>query len=1029
MIMRQRLLRTTSAAALVRALQVSATLPLALALLVSEPATAGTISTNAAAVSLLSGFSSLPQSAFSANLAATIAINNNASAAQRSQAYSDANNLDPNPTAYVSSGQTQSGIAQLSDGLGTVASSVLSNMVNNYSASAANTSVYNVFRQAYTLSGADSSNDKTYFGNLKVYDTAYNYTTSVNGYQTTSNGDPRPFLISTSIQLYTAPGTSAAYGLPGSTYATAATSPSFPSGHTTGGWTYALLEAIMLPERYQQEITRGSEYGYSRVVLGVHYALDAIAGRILALKDVASMLNNTSGYVDGTVGGVAIPADYASAFASATSTYRSALQQACGSLTIASCVTGNSGDRFANSATNRANYTYQLTYGLSPVGNTTLAPVVPQGAEVLLATRFPYLSAEQRREVLYTTELPSGYALDDGSGWARLDLYSAAAGYGALRSDVTVTLDKSLGGFNAADTWSNSITGSGRLIKNGSGSLTLSGTNSFGGIQVNAGTLALTGSNTFSGASQIGSNGTLVVAIDGASAGSGAGSYARITGTGSASFTAGGTLQPVMGAELASTSGYKNPAVGTQYTIVSTAAANGVSGRFSNLVLSSTTQASLLADTTLTVSYAANAVVLSVTPTSYSRASIATTGTQASVAGALDRIRSNTGYGATADADTSSLLGVVGSLGSAQLSGGLTQLSGVGVLNHSGSSLAVSQAVNQVLGSRLAQLHGGSASLADRASQGMFGFALNGAGGGVDQVNAGSTGIAGGDDGLAGGGALSGLTTWARGLGVFSRNYGDGNAPGFNSRVGGAVVGADYQLTEQVLLGGSFGYARSRVTGSEGTGRTEGNSYQVAGYGSWTPGAFFVDGSIGYTFSDFESRRNLSLGSFSGTAKGNTTGGDLGLALRAGKRFDLAGFAVEPDAGFAYDRITTDGFTESGAGAFNLTVGKNTVNSLRSSVGGRISRSLKTNEGITVEPELRAHWQHEILDENASTTSSLVGVPFSVQNAKPGRDAAVVGASLAGVLSDQVKIFAAYDATVRANQTDHALTGGIRIKW
>ena len=49
---------------------------------------------------------------------------------------------------------------------------------------------------------------------------------------------------------------------------------------------------------------------------------------------------------------------------------------------------------------------------------------VPKGAEVLLETRFPYLNADQRRWILYSTGLPSGYVfLDDAEGWGRLNLY------------------------------------------------------------------------------------------------------------------------------------------------------------------------------------------------------------------------------------------------------------------------------------------------------------------------------------------------------------------------------------------------------------------------------------------------------------------------------------------------------------------------------------------------------------------------------------------------------------------------------
>ncbi|NKE57961.1 hypothetical protein FXN61_14410 [Lentzea sp. PSKA42] len=116
---------------------------------------------------------------------------------------------------------------------------------------------------------------------------------------------------------------------------------------------------------------------------------------------------------------------------------------------------------------------------------------VPKGAEVLLETRLPYLSACQRREVLRTTGLPSGHALLDGpEQWGRLNLFAAADGFGAFDSDVRVEMDANRGGFHAADTWYNAIGGGGGLVKRGSGTLTLAGANSYtGGTRVEGGTL------------------------------------------------------------------------------------------------------------------------------------------------------------------------------------------------------------------------------------------------------------------------------------------------------------------------------------------------------------------------------------------------------------------------------------------------------------------------------------------------------------------------------------------------------------
>ncbi len=69
-------------------------------------------------------------------------------------------------------------------------------------------------------------------------------------------------------------------------------SPSYPSGHTTYGYTESVVLAILVPERYQQMITRAAEYGSNRIVVGAHYAMDVLGGRAVALHAVAHLLAN-----------------------------------------------------------------------------------------------------------------------------------------------------------------------------------------------------------------------------------------------------------------------------------------------------------------------------------------------------------------------------------------------------------------------------------------------------------------------------------------------------------------------------------------------------------------------------------------------------------------------------------------------------------------------------------------------------------------------------------------------------------------
>jgi hypothetical protein len=83
-------------------------------------------------------------------------------------------------------------------------------------------------------------------------------------------------------------------------------------------------------------------------------------------------------------------------------------------------------------------YTLRLTYGLPTTDSTDIPATVPQGAEVLLATRQPYLDTDQRREVLRTTAISSdNLLLDDTEGWGRLNLYAAADGYGRFDTEPT----------------------------------------------------------------------------------------------------------------------------------------------------------------------------------------------------------------------------------------------------------------------------------------------------------------------------------------------------------------------------------------------------------------------------------------------------------------------------------------------------------------------------------------------------------------------------------------------------------------
>ena len=64
---------------------------------------------------------------------------------------------------------------------------------------------------------------------------------------------------------------------------------SYPSGHMAFGWSLALVLAEVAPDRAEAILTRGRQYGESRVVCAVHYPSDVAAGQVIATAVVGRL--------------------------------------------------------------------------------------------------------------------------------------------------------------------------------------------------------------------------------------------------------------------------------------------------------------------------------------------------------------------------------------------------------------------------------------------------------------------------------------------------------------------------------------------------------------------------------------------------------------------------------------------------------------------------------------------------------------------------------------------------------------------
>jgi membrane-associated phospholipid phosphatase len=208
---------------------------------------------------------------------------------------------------------------------------------------------------------------------------------------------------------------------------------SFPSGHTTNTYEAGLTLATLLPRLAPEVLARTSEQGTDRLVLGVHYPLDIMGGRISGEVAAAARWSD--------------PAYVSEVLRPARHELLTYLRSKCG--TIGHCVATEQAYRdnpfggarmpggTAEIVTNRASalkvFEQRLTYGFRKTGAAGQAPSVPAGAQNLLLTTFPTLSDAQRIAVLAQTEITSGFPLDGtgtpGGSWERLDLAAAMSAH------------------------------------------------------------------------------------------------------------------------------------------------------------------------------------------------------------------------------------------------------------------------------------------------------------------------------------------------------------------------------------------------------------------------------------------------------------------------------------------------------------------------------------------------------------------------------------------------------------------------
>ncbi|WP_135081912.1 autotransporter outer membrane beta-barrel domain-containing protein [Terasakiella sp. SH-1] len=286
------------------------------------------------------------------------------------------------------------------------------------------------------------------------------------------------------------------------------------------------------------------------------------------------------------------------------------------------------------------------------------------------------------------------------------------------------------------------------------------------------------------------------------------------------------------------------------------------------------------------------------------------------------------------------------------------------------------------------------------------------------------TGFASGDAGMA-------KAAWVKPFGNWITQDEKSGVKGYDADTFGIAGGLDAEVADGIRLGGSFAYSKTDVDG-KGTGnaKTDIKSYQFTVYGDYTTDKYYVEGMVGYARNNNDTSRQLTFGGLNRTAEGDYDSNQYMVSVGGGMPINLKGNAfITPMGSLSYTHVSSDSYTETGAGNLNLNVNPDDVDAFVASLGAKVHTKVKQGKGHLI-PSATLGLSYDFSGDEATATGSYTGggAAFTVEGAEVEQLAGNAGL---GVTYDDGawSVGANYDAEFKSDYTGHSATLEARFKF
>lgn len=258
------------------------------------------------------------------------------------------------------------------------------------------------------------------------------------------------------------------------------------------------------------------------------------------------------------------------------------------------------------------------------------------------------------------------------------------------------------------------------------------------------------------------------------------------------------------------------------------------------------------------------------------------------------------------------------------------------------------------------------------------------------------------------------------------------------------TAGVDYRLHPSLIVGAALGVIQGKVDfdGSKSivAGEIETDSWLLTAFSAYEWQQFYADASLTYGQTDFDMERRISypsnnvlIAATNKLALSNTDADQLSVTVQGGYIAHHNSWTFGPTAALDYVTTNIDGYSETNADEFNLTVKGQSIDSFTTRLGGRVQYAANQSWGVLV-PQLDLEWIHEFENDAreiaAKFADDVTDTYFNVITDDPDANYFIATVSVSLVMQNGLQAFVSYKTPLGLDDiSSDYFAGGARLEF